>query len=110
VNLDIEIQTSRYSGDVILGVTYGFKIDSKSDPYILLAEAGADPAMKALIPGTFLVDTFPFLKYIPLWIPGAGFQKDALEWRRQLISMQDTPFAEMKRRMVCFFRGAQSCR
>ena len=62
--------------------------------------------MKALIPGTFLVDTFPFLKYVPLWIPGAGFQKNALEWRRQLISMQDTPFAEMKRRMVCFFRGS----
>lgn len=93
-----------------MGVTYGFKINSKLDPYILLAEAGADPAMKALIPGTFLVDTFSFLKYVPSWIPGAGFKKDALEWRRQLSSMQDTPFTEMKRRMVFFLiSGVVSC-
>jgi hypothetical protein len=73
-----------------------------------LAEAAVDPAMKALIPGTFLVDIFPFLKYVPSWIPGAGFKRDALKWRELLISLQDTPFADLKRRMVPFFSAASS--
>ncbi|KAF8815156.1 cytochrome P450 [Phlegmacium glaucopus] len=88
-----------YSGDIILSTTYGFKIDSKSDPYILLAEAAVEPAFKALIPGTFLVDLFPILKYVPSWIPGAQFKRDAREWRRRAISLQDTPFADVKRQM-----------
>ncbi|KAF8815155.1 cytochrome P450 [Phlegmacium glaucopus] len=88
-----------YSGDIILSTTYGFKIDSKSDPYILLAEAAVEPALKALNPGAFLVDLFPILKYVPSWIPGARFKRDAREWRRRTISLQDTPFADMKRQM-----------
>ena len=30
----------------------------------------------------FLVDSFPFLKYIPEWMPGAGFKRKAREWSR----------------------------
>jgi hypothetical protein len=79
-----------------------------------LAEAGSDTSAKALIPGTYLVDTFPILKYVPSWIPGAGFKRHALECRKQLVSMLETPFAEMKRRMVggiffVFFSGVLSC-
>ncbi len=29
----------------------------------------------AAIPGRFLVDYIPFLRYIPEWVPGAKFQK-----------------------------------
>ncbi|KAF8815161.1 cytochrome P450 [Phlegmacium glaucopus] len=98
-----------YSGDIILSTTYGFKIDSKSDPYILLAEAAVEPAFKALIPGTFLVDLFPILKYVPSWIPGAQFKRDAREWRRRAISLQDTPFADVKRQMTLTLTAVTNC-
>lgn len=33
------------------------------------------------IPGKFLVDVLPWLKYVPEWVPGASFQRLAREWK-----------------------------
>lgn len=38
-----------------------------------LAEAGH--------PGSFLVDMFPIMKYIPEWFPGAEWKRKAAHWR-----------------------------
>ncbi|KIJ25993.1 hypothetical protein M422DRAFT_236734 [Sphaerobolus stellatus SS14] len=37
---------------------------------------------EAALPGNFLVDTLPILRYVPSWIPGGGFKKTAKEWHR----------------------------
>ncbi|GJJ14351.1 hypothetical protein Clacol_008615 [Clathrus columnatus] len=34
----------------------------------------------AAVPGNFLANFFPALKYLPRWMPGAGFLKKAEEW------------------------------
>ncbi|TFY79222.1 hypothetical protein EWM64_g4794 [Hericium alpestre] len=34
-----------------------------------------------MTPGIFLADTFPLLKYVPDWFPGAGWKRKAKEWR-----------------------------
>ena len=33
--------------------------------------------------GRFLVEAFPWLRFIPEWFPGAGWKKTAREWRRK---------------------------
>ena len=30
----------------------------------------------AFVPGRYWVEFFPFLRFVPAWVPGAGFQKD----------------------------------
>ncbi|KAF8877181.1 cytochrome P450 [Infundibulicybe gibba] len=58
---------------------------------------GVHPLVAAAVPGAFLVDTFPFLKYVPEWMPGAGFQKKAKEWGKLSKAMVEVPFrAAMK--------------
>ncbi|KAF8994706.1 cytochrome P450 [Cyathus striatus] len=84
------------SGEIILSTTYGINVKSVDDRYIRLAEEGIDPLNQALIPGTFLVDTFPLLKYVPAWFPGAGFKRKAREWRRAARGMVDIPFEDTK--------------
>lgn len=34
-------------------------------------------------PSDFLVNTIPWLAYVPDWFPGAGWKKTAREWRDQ---------------------------
>jgi hypothetical protein len=58
---------------------------------------------EAVIPGRWLVDLIPALKYLPEWLPGAGeFQKSARLWRETLYKAVHVPYAfvqdQMKRR------------
>jgi hypothetical protein len=54
----------------------------------------------AAIPGAFLVDVIPLLKYVPEWFPGAGFQKKAKAWKKFALTMVEAPFAAAKRNIV----------
>ncbi|KAJ7166884.1 hypothetical protein C8R46DRAFT_1219265 [Mycena filopes] len=45
---------------------------------------------------TFLVDSFPFLKYVPAFMPGAGFKTKARAWRKVVSSMPDVPYNFVK--------------
>jgi len=51
----------------------------------------------ATIPGAFLVDTFPILKYIPSWFPFAGFKRKAKIWARVAQATQEETFSATER-------------
>ena len=70
-----------------------------------MAKAGVDPCVPALIPGTFLVDVIPALKYVPEWLPGARFKRMAKEWRCLALAMRDIPYENAKQEIVRFFFG-----
>ena len=67
-------------GASIIDITYGIRVKPTNDPFIALAEKALDTGNSAIKPGAFLVDSFPILKYVPEWFPGAGFQTKAGEW------------------------------
>ncbi|KAJ6618922.1 cytochrome P450 [Mycena sp. CBHHK59/15] len=70
------------TGALIMDIAYGIKVLPSDDSYIQMAEKAAHDVSNASIPGAFLVDTFPALKYVPSWFPGAGFKCKAKEWRK----------------------------
>ncbi|KAF8066895.1 cytochrome P450 [Lyophyllum atratum] len=80
------------SASVIMNVTYGINIAPKGDRYITIAEKALGGMAEAANPGAFLVDLIPFLKHIPEWVPGAGFQRKAREWKEAVYEMRDAPF------------------
>lgn len=88
------------AGETIMSVAYGLEIKPKDDPYIQTAERGVHPLVAAAVPGAFLVDMLPILKYVPEWIPGAGFQKKAREWGKLAMTMVDMPFDAAKKLIV----------
>ncbi|KAF8994704.1 cytochrome P450 [Cyathus striatus] len=90
---DVVKAIRQMSGEIIISITYGLEVQPSNDPYIQMAEAGVQPLLEASVPGAFLVDTFPFFKYIPSWFPGAEFKRKAREWRKLARSMVDIPFA-----------------
>jgi hypothetical protein len=70
-----------FVGSIILHIAYGYPTLVDDDPFIA---DGAD-VLKAFriagLPGSFLVDIFPILKYVPSRFPGAGFKRWAAHYR-----------------------------
>lgn len=67
------------------------------DRYITLIHAALEGAAQALATGKYIViDFFPFLKNLPAWFPGAGFQKKFAEWRASGEELKNVPFAYVK--------------
>jgi hypothetical protein len=89
------------AGETIMSIAYGLDVLPNGDPYIETAEQGVRSLMIAAIPGAFLVDMVPSLKYVPEWFPGAGFQKKAKIWKKYARTMVEAPFAATKQNIVC---------
>ncbi|KAF7977292.1 hypothetical protein HWV62_4259 [Athelia sp. TMB] len=87
-------------GATIIDITYGFKALPKDDPHIQTAEAAFSGVSQALLPGAFLVDQLPILKYVPAWVPGAGFQRKAQEWKKSTDKLYESAFLAMKEAMA----------
>lgn len=85
---------------MIMAVTYGINILPANDPFIRAAEASLEGVEKATVPGHFLADTIPAMKYIPEWMPGAGWKRKVSNWRKHTDDVFDKPFVAMKAAMV----------
>ncbi|KIJ32790.1 hypothetical protein M422DRAFT_265423 [Sphaerobolus stellatus SS14] len=48
------------------------------------------------VPGTFMVDRFPWLKHIPDWLPGTSFKKLAQQWHQNATAMNNLPYEYAK--------------
>ena len=77
-------------------VAYGIDVEESDDPYIMVAQEAIKGIKEAGTPGTFWVDLFPMLKYVPSWFPGGGFQRKAAYWREINKSMTEDPFRYVK--------------
>ncbi|KAF8994918.1 cytochrome P450 [Cyathus striatus] len=79
-------------GGIALSLAFGIPIKPLDDPYINLAHKAIAGINESAVPGAFLVDFFPLLKYVPEWVPGAGFQKKAREWRNLQEEFHNKPY------------------
>ena len=84
-------------------IGYGIAVEESDDPYISIAEEVLNGISEVAIPGSFLVDLFPILKYVPSWLPGAGFQKKAARWKEGIHIMADKPFCHVQEQLVQVF-------
>lgn len=88
------------AGQNIMSVTYGLDIASEDDPLLKAAEETVDSMLIATTPGTFFVDQIPILRYVPAWMPGAGFKRKAQEWRALAMRTVHQPFNAGKQQIV----------
>ncbi|KAJ6553092.1 cytochrome P450 [Mycena capillaripes] len=88
------------AGKIIISVAYGIQVTDHDDPYVALAEEAVEGLTTALVPGRFLVDALPILKYVPAWFPGAGFKRKAALWGKLATRMMEEPYAEVKHQMA----------
>ncbi|CAE6452250.1 unnamed protein product [Rhizoctonia solani] len=95
---DLNLELNRFAASFIMKVTYGYSITGDKDPYIL----ASDQAFRSLLPAltqSYLVDSYPFIQYLPSWLPGMGFKKMAEEARKFPTRMATEPFEWTKLQM-----------
>ncbi|KAF9260164.1 cytochrome P450 [Marasmius fiardii PR-910] len=88
------------AGALMISMTYGIDVKDKGNRYFQFAEAGLDVVLHALHPGTFLVDSLPWLKYTPEWFPGASFKSSARKWSLLHQRLEHEAFDATKRDMA----------
>nr|GAT49365.1 predicted protein [Mycena chlorophos] len=84
---------------LIMDMTYGIKILPQNDPYLPLLTEVMHVFTVTSVPGAFLVDTFPILKFVPSWFPGARFKRQAATWRPMIQDMRRLPWEQTKRQV-----------
>ncbi|KAG6908819.1 hypothetical protein DXG01_003172 [Tephrocybe rancida] len=94
---DLMEHLRQMAGETIIAIAYGIKVQPKDDPYITTAAEGVHPLLVAGVPGAFLVDSIPILKYVPDWVPFADFKRKAKHWKKLALDMIDLPYEAAKR-------------
>ena len=101
------LETSTFAATA-MKISYGIDVQESDDAYISVADESLAGFNEAAVLGTFWVDFFPLLKYVPSWFPGGGFQKKAAHWRQLNASLTEKPFSYTKEQLVGdhFFKGS----
>lgn len=84
------------AGSIILKLVYGYNVQSHQDGYVELANEAMKGLSQVVHAGSFLVDFLPILKYVPSWLPGAKFKRQAKEWSRSSLALKNRPFDLLK--------------
>ncbi|KAF2198912.1 cytochrome protein [Delitschia confertaspora ATCC 74209] len=94
-NLTKNLKTE--AAELILKATYGYDIEPhKNDPLVDLVGEAMENFSEAMVPGKWVVDILPVLKYLPDWAPGAGFKKTARVWKKTLMRVINVPYEYVK--------------
>ncbi|KAF8154735.1 cytochrome P450 [Crassisporium funariophilum] len=101
----------RYAGGLTLSVVYGYEAVSNDDEFLELAEECVNLLSNRIASGGGIwpVDIFPSLQHMPLWMPGSGFKKNAMIWKKKMEEFVDRPYEFVKNSMKSGTHKASFC-
>ncbi|KAJ7892602.1 cytochrome P450 [Mycena leptocephala] len=97
---DLSEHLRRNAAAVIMKIAYGYSVTRNDDPVVALAEEGMRVGSLGGAPGKWLVDSLPFLRFLPEWFPGAGFKIKAKEWSQKLYAQSFEPHSWVKQQIA----------
>ncbi|TFK85641.1 CyP450 monooxygenase [Polyporus arcularius HHB13444] len=81
-----------FFGSSIMRISYGIEVDEDPVDYLTMAEDTLAIFSSVFVPGKFLVETFPVLRFVPAWMPGAQFKRDGKEWVKTVYKLVELPW------------------
>ena len=92
----------RLVASITMAVTFGYEYPpgKEHDHFVELAEETANRIASLFLPGSTLINVFPFLKHIPPWVPGATTQRLAAGIKKTINLYRSEPFEYVEREMV----------
>lgn len=83
-----------------MSTVYAYELSGTNDQYLKIAREALGRLGRAVFPGTFIVNTFPTLRFLPEWLPGITFWRFANDTRPYADAMKNLPFDIVKKGMV----------
>ncbi|KAL9567214.1 hypothetical protein ACKAV7_008644 [Fusarium commune] len=91
---------NQVSGSIMLRILYNYETDPKRNDHIVtMANLVMEEFSQATTPGAWMVDFIPWLRYLPDWMPGAGFKRTAKLFREHLFQNVQNPYKYVKDQM-----------
>lgn len=72
----------------------------ENDELLAFIDAGLAGTRELVVAAGFLVDFLPFLRHMPSFFPGCGFQNQFAKWRDDNKLLRDMPFKRFKDAVV----------
>ncbi|KXN81678.1 O-methylsterigmatocystin oxidoreductase, partial [Leucoagaricus sp. SymC.cos] len=79
-------------GAMVITLAYGIEVEKTDDPYVQLAENVLGYLSQKILPGTFLADTFSWLRYVPEGFPGTRWKSVVRQMQREMDDFVNKPF------------------
>ncbi|KAJ7671572.1 cytochrome P450 [Mycena polygramma] len=96
---DFSAHMKSLAAAIIMSTIYGYDIAPTHDRFVDLVDTTLVELGEAMFPGGFAVNTFPFLRHLPSWLPGCSFQRYAKDVSKLVDEMKDAPFDFVKQNM-----------
>jgi hypothetical protein len=93
------------TGSVILAAAYGLQVKPKDDPFVILSERVNEAVSRVGRAGSYLVDFFPWLRYVPSWFPGTEAKRQSEIDRKYVDEMPRATLKYVKQSMVSSMIG-----
>ncbi|KAF9072873.1 cytochrome P450 [Rhodocollybia butyracea] len=84
-----------FVASLIFELSHGHIVQDEDDPLLKMAKQVDNDYSELVIPGNFLVDVFPFLRYVPEWT-GVKFKRKAAQFRQTITEAVDWPYQQVK--------------
>ena len=84
----------------MLKVIYGIDTAATGDQYVAVVEEAIEGPAQGMLPGRFLVEYLPILRYIPPWFPGASSQRLFQKWQDAGARLKNMPYNDAKAALV----------
>lgn len=83
-----------------MSIVYGYEVSGTDDQYLKISRKALDRLARAVLPGAFVVNAFPILRFLPEWLPGITFWRFAKDTRPYVDALKNIPFDIVKKGMV----------
>ncbi|KAI0064827.1 cytochrome P450 [Artomyces pyxidatus] len=93
---DFRHHVEHLQGAIIMSLVYGYDVKDRDDPYVKDALDANTLGQAAILPGATIVNSLPFLRHFPEWLPGMGFHALARECERLGHKIVHRPFEFVK--------------
>ncbi|KAI0310499.1 putative CyP450 monooxygenase [Amylostereum chailletii] len=90
---------ARFFASVTMSIAYAYDDQDQMARHARNAGTAGVMFADAILPGASVVNYFPFLRYLPLCLPGAGFLREARECKVLTTQMREEPFDVVKAAM-----------
>ncbi|EJF64334.1 cytochrome P450 [Dichomitus squalens LYAD-421 SS1] len=74
----------------LMQLVYGLEVTRPDDRYFAMVERIREVSEDIAVPGRYLVEAIPFLRYLPAWLPGMQFKRYALKAKSDIHMILDS--------------------
>lgn len=98
-----ELYGASHAGSLPLKLAYDYEVDARGDPLIQKVEESMAVLAQIMIPGRFLVNSYPFCEYLPLDIGQRLSSEHTLTFRHHMPHISSSePYPRMATRNFRF--------